>query len=212
MSNTLLVLTIIFVSLIVIVTFIFPYIYAPVTNENFVSNYEPDIDRLLIQENKEAMGANRYMTTTQFNDMIQNLRKVIYNNIVKFSKTCRSMNGYNEPLDSQMTLVCYNDTKTIKNTILTDMGEYIIDHIKSVYSINLNPYFVLSSLSLHLDIDEDVIYPLTHTTLYTIHGVRYFTQSILRRLIDENLYINDVLYTILLHRGIEVLPDTDNQL
>jgi hypothetical protein len=200
-----------------ILIFLSPYLLGAIctdkeNSEDFESSYNPKIDLLSIKENENFLRAFKRMSVSQFNEMIDSMRNIIYNDIVKFSDTCTDMNEPGEPGEKRMTLLCYDDTESMENTILTHMCDYIIDHLKIEFGINMNPYYVFTDFKVNFNLTEDILYPLTDSTLYTVHGVRYFTKAMLARLINQNIAVKNVLYTVFQSRGIEVIPDIDEHI
>lgn len=181
-------------------------------NENFVGKYDDSDTALLeIRLNEELESPMKYMTTQEFDEMIAKIRKIVYQDIIKYSKMCSEMNGDDGPQPNQMTLKCNTDPQGMQEDIVNHIAEYIIDHIKKTRGVNLNPYQVTGDFMIHLNLLEDVIYPLMYSDLYTVHGIQYFDKNILGEKVYYNLMIRDVLFTTLLRRGIEVIDDQDNQ-
>lgn len=184
--------------------------------ERFRGIYDPDTSLLLIQEDKKLQSEYKYISTEHFNEMIYEIRKIIYDDITYFSKTCDNMDGnidgWNNPGSRRMTLMCYDDTQSIENTVITHICDYIINHLKTKYGVNMNPLLIFSDFRVNFNLAEDILYPLTDSTLYTEHGVRYFTKAMLKNMIDGNLSVKNVLYTVILRRGIDVIPDVDDQI
>lgn len=181
-------------------------------NETFVGKYDDtDTDLLEIRLNEGLQSPIKYMKTQEFNKMIAIIRKIVYQDIIKYSKVCSDMNGSDGPQPNQMTLKCNTDSKAMQEEIVNHISEYIISHVKQTYKINLNPYQVTGDFMIHLNLLEDVIYPLLYSDLYTVHGIQYFDKKMLGDKVYSNLKIRDVLFTTLLRRGIEVVQDEDNQ-
>lgn len=200
-------ITIIVLACIVVLIFVLPHLQT----EFFQS--APDdqsTSLLLIQEDKKLQDQYKYISVESFNAMIKTIQTIIYNDIVKFSKTCTDMNGYNEPGQERMSLQCYDDTIGIENVVITHICDYIIEHLKTKFKIRMNAYLIFSDFKVNFNLSEDILYPLSDSTLYTVHGVRYFTKTMLDTLISQNISIKNILYTILLRRGIDVIPDVDD--
>jgi hypothetical protein len=220
MDDNILRIVIIFLAFLAIVIFLFQCFHQSTHDENrsetFRGIYDPDTKLLLIQEDKKLQSEFKYISVEHFNEMIYEIRKIIYNDIVYFSKACNNMDGnidgVNNPGERRMTLLCYDDTESIENTVITHMCDYIVNHLKTKYGINMNPLLVFSDFRVNFNMSEDLLYPLTDSTLYTEHGVRYFTKTMLENLIDQDLSIKNILYTIILRRGIDVIPDVDDHI
>jgi hypothetical protein len=215
MHDDTLVLTIIIVLACLTITIFLKPFFDKKYDENFESDFDPKLDLLMIQKDNKIQSPYRFINVEQFNKMIDSIRKIIHDDVVDFTKVCTDMNGdagIGEQNDQRMTLLCYDDTIAVENTIITHICDFIIDHIKKQYGINMNPYLVFSDFKVNFNISEDILYPLSDSTLYTVHGVRYFTESMLNNLISQNLSVKNVLYTTLLRRGIDVNPNSDNHI
>jgi hypothetical protein len=189
------------------------------SNEYFVDKADDwDLNTDLLQTDyndnpktltKVLLSSVKYMSVKDFNTMINTIRDIIYRDILNYSKTCADMNGDDGPQPNQMTLFCINDVQAMHEEIIDHIAEYIITTIKTKYDINLNPYQVTGDFMVHLNLLEDVLYPLIYSGLYTVHGLQYFDKTILKQKVQYNLLTRDVLYTTLLRRGLDVLPDAD---
>lgn len=213
-DNTLVLMIIIVLACLTVMIFFEPQ-YGRKVSEDFESNYNPKLDLLMIQKDNKLQSPYRFISVAQFNKMIDSIRQIIHDDVIDFTKVCTDMNGdagIGEQNDQRMTLLCYDDTIAVENTIITHICDFIIDHIKAQYGINMNPYLVFSDFKVNFNISEDILYPLTDSTLYTVHGVRYFTEPMLNNLISQNLSVKNVLYATLLRRGIDVNPDSDNHI
>jgi hypothetical protein len=189
--------------------------------EKFVGksdDLDSDQDLSLLETNKSTLlqSPMKYIDTLAFNEMINSIRTIVYQDLLKFQSVCRDMNQVHTDGpekaadDKQYTLVCLGDMSDLQASILDHIVMYIVDHIKEKYNININPYAMRSDLMLNLHLLDAVIYPIAYSGLYTVHGIQYFTESMLKQQISENLKIRDVLYSTLLRRGIDVTPDNDN--
>lgn len=154
----------------------------------------------------------RYMTTGEFNKIIVDMQTIITNMIIKEVENCKDMNGSDGLERKHMTFNCINNVSDIQNKILYKLSEYIIETVKSRHNITINIYAVYTDLMDNLDLLEDVIYPLLYSKHYTIHGINYFTKSMLIDKVVHNVKMNDAIYTTLQRRGIEVIPDIDDQI
>ncbi len=180
--------------------------------ETFVGKYDDTYTDLLeIRINKHIPSPVKYMTTGEFTLMIAKIRKIVYQDIIHYSKVCSDMNGSDGPQPNQMTLRCNADPLSMQKEIVNHIAEYVIDHVKQSHRVNLNPYQLIGDFMLHLNLLDNVIYPLMYSNLFTVHGVQYFNKNTLGVKVYFNLIIRDVLFTTLLRRGIEVVQDKDNQ-
>lgn len=183
-----------------------------ISKEMFVGKYDDtETDLLNIRLNEELNSPLKYMTTGDFNKMIAKIRKIVYDDIISYSKVCADMNGVDGPEPNQMTLKCNVDPDAMQEDIVNHVSLYVISYVKESHGVNLNPYQVTGDFRIHLRLLEDIIYPLMYNDLYTVHGIQYFDKNMLGEKVYFNLQIRDVLFTTLLRRGIEVLQDQDNQ-
>jgi hypothetical protein len=178
--------------------------------EHFQASFDDkNIDLLAIKAGEKLLNPTKYITVSDFNDMVMSIRQIVYQDIYLLSQVCSKMNGQDGPEKNQMTLFCIADVKGMQNEIVGHIANYVIDNVKSKYGINLNPYQVTGDFMVQLNLLEDVIYPLVYTNLYTVHGIQYFDLKMLQDKVYENLKIRDVLFGTLLRRGIDVSPDID---
>ena len=201
------------VSLLIILLIGIVYDYLS-TGEQFQSSLDGalldnNIDLLAIKAGEKLLNPTKYITVSDFNDMVVTIRQIVYQDIYLLSQVCSKMNGQDGPEKNQMTLFCITDIKGMQEEIVSHIANYVIDNVKSKYGINLNPYQVTGDFMVQLNLLEDVIYPLVYTNLYTVHGMQYFDQKMLQDKVYENLKIRDVLFGTLLRRGIDVSPDID---
>jgi len=152
--------------------------------------------------------APQYMNNTDFIKMVNNIRQIIINTVIEYGKNCNDMNGhtFSDRLEQhQLTFKCYSDMNEIEENIILRITTYIIKIIKSMADINLNPYYLVNIMKLHLGLKEGLLYPLGYSELYTKHGVQYFTKNMVSDKVNTNLDINNVLFTIISSRGIVLL-------
>ncbi len=181
-----------------------------IIGETFVDKIDDDnTDLLEIRLEDKLLGPMRYISVYNFNKIVETIRSIVYRDLYVYSKKCATMNGDDGPETSQMTLFCHNSINDIHEEIVSHIAEYVIDHIKSDYGVNLNPYQVTGDFMTQLNLLEDVINPLMYSNLYTVHGIQYFNEYMLEQKVYYNLKIRDVLYGTLLRRGIDVSPDID---
>ena len=183
-----------------------------VRSESFVGKYDDtDMDLSDIRLNEKLQSPVKYITTSEFNQMIEMIRRIVYQDIIDYTKVCSDMNGSDGPEKNQMTLKCNTDPQAMQEDIVNHIADSLITHVKKTYGVNLNPYQVTGDFMIHLNLLEDVVYPLMYSDLYTVHGVQYFNKKMVNDKVYSNLQIRDVLFTTLLRRGIEVIQDMDNQ-
>lgn len=178
------------------------------SSENFA-----DIKQLENDTNKL-----KHLDLVDFNVMIANIQKIIYDGLFKATQTCSKMNGENIHIDAlqnnQLTLTCINDLNALNESITNDITKYIMDSIKDKCNINLNYFSVYFDVLNNLDLYNNVIDPLVNSEMYTdksrnitANGISYFTKTKLQNAVITNLYIRDILYTILQRRGIDTLSN-----
>ena len=152
--------------------------------------------------------APQYMNNADFVKMVNNIKQIIVNTIVEYGAKCNDMNGYtfSDRLEQQqLTFTCYSDMNEIEENIILRITSYIIKTVKSLTNINLNPYYLVNIMKLHLGLKEGLVYPLGYSELYTKHGVQYFTKNMIISKVNTNLDINNTLFTIISNRGIVLL-------
>lgn len=182
--------------------------------ENYEVVYTNPCKKLTQQESEFPIVDNlttKYMTVTEFTQLTNEIKELIVKYLVEKGRKCHELNGTNihEMNEKQLTLLCYSSVDELSESIILIIANHIIDYCRKRYNINVNPYYIITVFSSHLDLAEKVLYPLMNSQLYTLHGIQYFTQDIARKLVSENLYTNDVLYTVLTSRGIVVVLDND---
>jgi hypothetical protein len=180
------------------------YIIPSVSSKELFNKNEDDMDQIYGMVNGIADSPVKLISTKDFDQMTTEIKKIIYVDIINYANTCSSMNGSDGPEPNQMTLQCISDTMSIKEDITNHIAEYIIDHISDKFNINLNPYQVVGDFMVNLDLINDVINPLLFSGLYTVHGIQYFDKNMLSKIISSNQDIQNVLYTTLQRRGIDV--------
>lgn len=153
--------------------------------------------------------------TSEVVTLIRDIHNIISDKIISYAKTCRDMQGSEIKLQDgvrALSLACVTDSNALKEDIIQDIFEYIHGYIKKRFKINMNPYAVLFDLDRQLNLLEAVIYPLQFSNLYTVHGIQYTTEEWIRRKVEENLKVKDVLMTIISRRNIEIELDTDQNI
>jgi len=176
------------------------------------SNGKCEDTSLLEIGNNLLLSPKHYISVNNFNCMVIDLRSLIVASLKEQVDNCRDMNGADGLEKTHMTFNCINDVESVQDVIINRLAAYIINDIKYVYKINMNPHLIISDFKNNLNLLEAVIYPLVYSDLYTINGIRYFTNYMLMNKVVNNLKLSDVLLTTLQRRGIDVLPDTDNHL
>jgi hypothetical protein len=153
--------------------------------------------------------------TSEVVTLIRDIHNIISNKIISYAKTCRDMQGSEIKLQDgvrALSLACVTDSNAMKDDISYEIFEYIHGYIRKRFKINMNPYTVLFDLDRQLNLLEAVIYPLQFSNLYTVHGIQYTTEEWIRRKVEENLKVKDVLMTIISRRNIEIELDTDQNI
>lgn len=167
---------------------------------------------LLERGNELLQPPLQYMSVDDFNDMVNTIREIVINQITTLVQTCQTMNGEDVSIKSQLRFECLEDFEDMQSKVIDAIVFYVVVLIKKRFDLNLNSYLVKSDFMLNLNLLEDVVYPLLYSRLYTVHGINYFTKAMLKDKVDRNLKVNDVLYTTLLRRGVQVLPNDDDHI
>ena len=181
--------------------YITPSIFSS-SNENF-SKYDEDTDQIYGMINGMIDSPVKFLSPKEFNYMVSQIKIIIFYDIMNYAKVCADMNGSDGPESNQMTIQCAEPT-AIKSEITNHVAEYIINTIRQKFNINLNPYQVVGDFMNNLDLIRDIIDPLLNTNIYTVHGIQYFDKNMLNNIIYSYQDIQDVLYTTLQKRGIDV--------
>ena len=194
------------------------YDYTNNSYDFFTANLDPNIDLLKIPQdatnNYEEKLVNNYMSVSEFTHMIHVLKRILVAVLVKKGQGCSDMTGEEKEaqLPQQLSLACYTDAESIKEELIIVMTKYLIQYVKQRFKINLNPYQVINNFYVHLDLEEAIIDPLMYSQLYTMHGIQYYNEKLAKKIVDGNLHLNDVIFTTLQQRGIEVIIDNDQHI
>lgn len=156
----------------------------------------------------------RYISVNDFNVMVQSLREIVVATIKKQVSVCKDMGGSGDDktIISQMTFNCINDLESVQDEVIDEIAKYVAKFIKKLYGFNINPLLVVMDFKNDYDILEELIYPLVFTGKYTIQGMQYFTENMLRYTVYTDQELVNALYTTLIRRGIDVLPINDEHL
>lgn len=162
---------------------------------------------------KELLALN-YIDSSYGMLMIRDIHGIIIDKIIEYARACSDMNGADGMSDGKinMTLACVNDPYVLEEDTNYEIAKYIIRTIRKMFNITMTPYIVIADLMRHLNLLEAVIYPLQFSGLYTIHGIQYTNRNMIKRMVETNLKVKDVLYTILSRRNIIIRVDTDQQM
>lgn len=155
---------------------------------------------------------DNYLRVAEFTEMINRIKQIITVTLIDLGKECQNMNGleYDRLGEYQITLSCHNDVAHMEELVILAITRYIIGYVQNKFGININPYQIIGDMMQNLNLLEAVIYPLMYSTLYTVNGIQYVTESRIRETVD-NLDIKNVLYTTLSKRGIVCIPDSDDE-
>jgi hypothetical protein len=155
---------------------------------------------LYLDQNTRNVISKRDLT-----DIVDNVREIIINDLVKYGKICQEMNGDEVKMadgNYALSLMCNNNPWEIEKEIVNNIVKSIRDIIQKRFNINMNPYLLYHDISRNLNLLEGVIYPLQYSGLYTIHGIQYINKDVIRNKVNRNLDIKDTLLTALSRRDI----------
>jgi hypothetical protein len=182
-------------------------------NENFKGYFEdPDIDLLDINTDIMNNVGVQHLRATDFSEIVNEMKEIIFRKVIEYGELCKGTNGLDILQKTQYSLGCYSDVAKIEDGIVMEISRYVIDYIKVKFNVNINPYQIVDDMKNHLELLETVIYPLSNTGLYTLYGEQYFTKSTIKRIINNDFLIKNVLYTTLSRRGIDVIIDDDKNI
>jgi hypothetical protein len=180
-------------------------------NESFIANHDDVLTDLLYIKNDDMFNSGmRYMSVSDFSDLLNQIRTLLVNKILEYSKNCQTMDGYSGLEKNQLSLKCYTSDEELEEDLILNISKYIINFLKSRYNITVNPYSILGDMMSHLNLMEDVLYPLMYSDIYTLHGEQYFTKEKVIEDVYYNLKLKDLLQTVLTRRGILVVIDHDD--
>ncbi len=182
-----------------------------------LQNYNADLsDDDVTDPSKERIHKNavNYYKVSEFTDMVLIIKQKISSMLIAYGKVCREQNGFDLVGDGvhMLSLNCITNPQEIEDTILMEVFKIIHKTIMDKYGINLNFHSVMSDLYNNLDLLEKVIYPLMYSELYTVNGIQYTTESRITDMVNQNLAMHDVLYTIISRRNIVLDMDTDRNI
>lgn len=148
-------------------------------------------------------------------DMMTDIKKIIVDKIVEYGTTCQQMNGDEVGFSDgkiNISLACVSDPYAVEEDIVLEVTKYIRTVIKNKFNIDLSPYIVIADLLRELNLLEGVIYPSQHSHLYTVHRVQYTNRRIIEQIVNTNINVRHVLYTVLSRRNITLEIDTDQHI
>ncbi len=164
---------------------------------------------MIIFNNKNVSGEH-YTTETidikEFAKIIKSSKDIIIAIIMDYGMTCIDMNGkYESSLNRQLSLACNTDQIEIEDKIIASLLNFIDDYVRSNYKRKINKYSAVRVMKKHMDLLEQIIYPLSNSQIYTLNGVQYFTKNLLRKTVYTNKNITDVIYSVFMENGINVV-------
>jgi len=168
--------------------------------------------KLLKLDNELMLSPIHYMSVDDFNTMIIDIQTLIVATVKQQVDSCHDLNGEDGFEKSHMTFSCIVDPQSVEDLIIERITAYIMEYIKNFYDIDMNPILIISDIKDDLSLLEDLIYPLMYSGLYTVQRFTYFTYPMLINRVTHSLKVEDVLYTTLQRRGIEVIPNDDNDI
>jgi hypothetical protein len=163
-------------------------------------------DNILI--NRKTITADMFVT------MNETIKQIVIDMILDYANNCKGMNGSDGigNNDTILTLACNTDPWSMEHNIVLKITDYIKDEISRLLHINMNKLIILHDLMRHLNLLEQVIYPLQNSNLYTLHGIQYITVNSIKNIINNNLRVKDVLYTVLSRKNINVINNNDEHI
>lgn len=155
-----------------------------------------------------------YLSVKEFTLMVKHIKNIIIKSIIDHAESCQQMNGDDKLGDGHhnRSLSCQTDPWGVEEEIVLKITQFIREHIKNKFNINLNHYHIIHDLMRHLNLLEAVIYPLRYSGLFTVHGIQYTSEKSIKQRVHFNLDVKDVLYTIITRRNISLLVDTDRHI
>lgn len=194
--------------------------------EGLSMNYLDDPELLLLQrynddldddntsdQSNERIHKNvvNYFKVSDFIQLVFAIQQKIADMLINYAKTCTDQNGYDMLGDGKsiLSLNCITNPQEIEDAISLEIFKIIHKYIYDKYKINLNFHAVMFDIYNQLGLLEKAILPLMYSDLYTINGIQYTTKERIIYMVDTNLPVYDVLYTITSRRNIVLDMDTD---
>jgi hypothetical protein len=180
-------------------------------NENFMANTLYNHTNINTTHENRLYG--RYLKTSEFMNMVKNIKQIIYDCILDMAQSCITMNGspsWNNGL-TQISLQCFMSDHEIEKNIVGAIDKYIYSVMKNKFNINMNSQHIIHDLMRNLNLLEKVIYPLKYSNLYTKNGEQYTTEKKIYSLVYD-LNIKDSLISTLERRDILLEIDNDEHI
>ena len=175
---------------------------------------DDNTELLKLTDSRMALPSNMYIKTEDFNKLEDMVYDTIFDTIVKRAMQCGEIDrtdGIKVRPNTQLTLTCLTSPEELQDLIVTNITNLLIDYTYKNHQIMLNEYYVASMMYTQLHLMDSLIYPLLMTKRYTLYGISYFTKPMLRSMINQNMKIHDILYTIFASRGIDAIRSSDDQ-
>lgn len=185
------------------------------TNNDYTESFNanPLFNITNVNTNHDNRPYGKYLKTSEFMNMITNIKQIIYDTILDMAKSCITMNGspsWHFGL-TQITLQCFVNDHEIEQRIIENVDKYIYVTIKDKLDVNLNSQHITHDLMRNLNLLEKVIYPLKYSKLYTVNGEQYITEKKIYSLVKD-LNIKDSLMSTLERRDILLFPNNDEHI
>lgn len=151
--------------------------------------------------------------TSEFLKLNNKLKTIIGDIVIKYASTCQEMNGSEVGLGDDkttLTLACVTDPFAIQEEIIYEIYDYLYKYTFDKFNVHLNPYMAYHDLYQNLNLMEGLIYPISNSGLYTVHGIQYTTARWIRNKVND-IEVRHAVMTIFSRRGIEIQLDTDQQ-
>lgn len=206
--------------ILLLLLFAFYIIISKCNYENFNANDipEPDISTygksLCSSSTNTFMINKKTMITDNFIKMSNDIKQIVIDMIIEYAKKCNDMNGDEKVgiTNYTLTLACNNDPEDMEQNIVNSITEYIRKEILNKYNVKINRLIIIHDLMKHLNLLEHVIYPLYNSKLYTLNDMQYITVDNIKKIVSNNLEVNNVLYTIITRGNISVIENQDKNI
>lgn len=189
--------------------------------ENFSSNDILNSDMTIMgnslcsSNSDDSFLINRKTITSEtFVIMNDAIKDIVIDIIIEYANICKDMNGSDGLGDnkSTLTLSCNTDPWDMEEKIVEKITDYIKTEVYRLLEIDIDRLIIVHDLMKHLNLLENIIYPLQNSNLYTVHGIQYITVNNIKNIVMYNLEVKDVLYTILSRRNITVINNSDKHI
>jgi len=170
---------------------------------NTKENYDSSMDLLNLSNERYIV---KNIDNKEFEKVVNTIKEIIISMIMEYGMVCTDMNGKSESsMNRQLTLICNTDYNDIEDNIIKKILLWIDEYFKSNFKFGVRKLDCVRTLKKHLSLIETLINPLANSKIYTLNGVQYFTKNKLHNIVYANENIINVIYTVFLDNGINII-------